>query len=101
MSWYATSLLLFGCLAVAFATGMTAAFAFFAINVVGAYQYLGGNAGLSQLVRNGVASITNFSLTPIPFFILMGEVLFHTGVAMKAIDAIERFTVWFDPAEPV
>jgi tripartite ATP-independent transporter DctM subunit len=90
MTWYAACLLLFGCLAAAFATGMPAAFAFFAINVVGAYQYLGGDAGLSQLVRNGVASITNFSLTPIPFFILMGEVLFHTGVAMKAIDAIER-----------
>jgi len=90
MSWYAASLLLFGCLALAFATGMPAAFSFFAINVVGAYHYLGGDAGLAQLVRNGVVSITNFSLTPIPFFILMGEVLFHTGVAMKAIDAIER-----------
>ncbi len=90
MTWYAASLLLFGCLAAAFATGMPAAFSFFAINIVGAYQYLGGDAGLGQLVRNGVASITNFSLTPIPFFILMGEVLFHTGVAMKAIDAIER-----------
>ncbi len=90
MTWYAASLLLFGCLAAAFATGMPAAFSFFAINIVGAYQYLGGDAGLSQLVRNGVASITNFSLTPIPFFILMGEVLFHTGLAMKAIDAIER-----------
>jgi len=90
MSWYAACLLLFGCLAVAFATGMPAAFAFFAINIAGAYQYLGGDAGLAQLVRNGVNSITNFSLTPIPFFILMGEVLFHTGVAMKAIDAIER-----------
>ena len=40
--------------------------------------------------RNGIASVTSFSLTPIPFFILMGEVLFHTGVAMKAIDAIDR-----------
>ncbi|HXX12884.1 MAG TPA: TRAP transporter large permease subunit [Burkholderiales bacterium] len=90
MSWYAACLLLFGCLAVAFATGMPAAFSFFAINIAGAYQYLGGDAGLAQLVRNGVNSITNFSLTPIPFFILMGEVLFHTGVAMKAIDAIER-----------
>jgi tripartite ATP-independent transporter DctM subunit len=90
MTWYAASLLLFGCLAAAFASGMPAAFSFFAINIVGAYQYLGGDAGLAQLVRNGVASITNFSLTPIPFFILMGEVLFHTGVAMKAIEAIER-----------
>ena len=43
-----------------------------------------------QVVRNGVASVTNFSLTPIPFFVLMGEILFHTGVAMKAIDAFDN-----------
>jgi tripartite ATP-independent transporter DctM subunit len=43
-----------------------------------------------QVVRNGVASITNFSLTPIPFFVLMGEVLFHTGIAVKVIDGVER-----------
>lgn len=49
-----------------------------------------------QLVRNGLVSITSFSLTPIPFFILMGEVLFHTGVAMKAIDAIDRL-IWRVP----
>ena len=42
------------------------------------------------VVRNAVASVTNFSLTPIPFFLLMGEVLFHTGLAMKAIDAFDR-----------
>ena len=32
----------------------------------------------------------NFSLTPIPLFILMGEVLFHTGLALKVIDGVER-----------
>ncbi len=32
----------------------------------------------------------NFSLTPIPLFILMGEVLFHTGLAVKVIDGVER-----------
>jgi tripartite ATP-independent transporter DctM subunit len=90
MTWYAAAALLFGCLAAVFLIGLPAAFSFFAINVVGAWHYLGGEAGLAQLVRNGVAAITNFSLTPIPFFVLMGEVLFHTGVAMKAIDAIER-----------
>ena len=90
MTWVAAAALLFGCLAAVFLIGLPAAFSFFAINVVGAWHYLGGDAGLAQLVRNGVAAITNFSLTPIPFFVLMGEVLFHTGVAMKAIDAIER-----------
>jgi tripartite ATP-independent transporter DctM subunit len=37
-----------------------------------------------------VVSITSFSLTPIPLFILMGEVLFHTGIAVKVIDGVER-----------
>ena len=49
--------------------------------------FLGGEPGLTQLARNAVQSVTSFSLTPIPFFVLMGEVLFHTGVAIKAIDA--------------
>jgi TRAP-type C4-dicarboxylate transport system permease large subunit len=34
--------------------------------------------------------VTSFSLTPIPLFVLMGEVLFHTGLAVKVIDGIER-----------
>ena len=66
------------------------------INIAGAWFYLGKEAGLVQLIRNGIVSITSFSLTPIPFFILMGEVLFHTGVAMKAIDAIDR-VIWRVP----
>jgi tripartite ATP-independent transporter DctM subunit len=37
-----------------------------------------------------VQSVTSFALTPIPLFILMGEVLFHTGLAVKVIDGIER-----------
>ena len=51
---------------------------------------MAGEAGLSQLVRSSVSSITTFSLTPIPLFILMGEVLFHPGLAVKVIDGIER-----------
>jgi tripartite ATP-independent transporter DctM subunit len=34
--------------------------------------------------------VINFSLTPIPLFVLMGEILFHTGLALKVIDGIER-----------
>jgi tripartite ATP-independent transporter DctM subunit len=87
---------LFGLLSVLFALGLPAAFAFLGINIAGAWIWLGGEAGLVQLVRNGLVSITSFSLTPIPFFVLMGEVLFHTGLAMKAIDAIDRL-IWRVP----
>jgi tripartite ATP-independent transporter DctM subunit len=87
MSWIEGSVLLFGGLIAAMGLGLPVAFAFLVLNVVGAIFFLGGEAGLVQLVRNAVQSITSFSLTPIPFFVLMGEVLFHSGVALKAIDA--------------
>jgi tripartite ATP-independent transporter DctM subunit len=87
MTWMAASLLLFGGLVTVMATGLSVAFAFLAVNILGALVFLGGEPGLVQLARNAVQSVTSFSLTPIPFFILMGEVLFHTGVALKAIDA--------------
>ena len=96
MSWWIAACLLFGSLTVLFAFALPAAFAFLGINIAGAWFWLGKDADLIQLVRNGVASISSFSLTPIPFFILMGEVLFHTGVAMKAIDAIDRL-IWRVP----
>ncbi len=90
MTWVEGSLLLFGGLVAVMSLGLPVAFAFLALNVVGAWLFLGGEPGLSQLARNAVQSITSFSLTPIPFFVLMGEVLFHTGVAIKAIDAFAR-----------
>jgi tripartite ATP-independent transporter DctM subunit len=96
MTWWLSAIVLFGVLTALFLAGLPAAFAFFGINIVGAWVYLGKEAGLIQLIRNGIVSITSFSLTPIPFFILMGEVLFHTGVAMKAIDAIDRL-IWRVP----
>src|SRR5947208_7755472 len=96
MTWWISALVLFGLLTVLFLTGLAVVFAFFGINIVAAWIYLGKEAGLIQLISNGIVSIPSFSLTPIPFFILMGEVLFHTGVAMKAIDAIDRL-IWRVP----
>src|SRR5215217_5115036 len=87
MDWAQASLILFGGLVAIMGLGLPVAFAFLALNIVGAWVFLGGEPGLAQLARNAVQSVTSFSLTPIPFFVLMGEVLFHTGVALKAIDA--------------
>src|SRR5262245_23547529 len=86
MSWQMASLLLLGGSTLLMFLGMPVAVAFIAINLIGAVLFLGGEAGLQQVVRNSVGSVINFSLTPIPFFVLMGEVLFHTGIALKVID---------------
>ncbi len=90
MSWQMASLLLLGGSTVLLFMGMPVAFSFIAINLLGAFLFLGGEAGLHQLIRNSGAAVMNFSLTPIPLFILMGEVLFHTGLAIKVIDGVER-----------
>ena len=87
MGWGEASILLFGGLVALMALGLPVAFAFLAINIVGAFVFIGGDSGLIQVNRNAVQSVTAFALTPIPFFVLMGEVLFQSGVAMKAIDA--------------
>jgi tripartite ATP-independent transporter DctM subunit len=89
MSWQMAALLLLGGSTVLLLIGMPVALSFIAINVVGAWLFLGGEPGLLQVVRNSVVSVVNFSLTPIPLFILMGEVLFHTGLALKVIDGVE------------
>lgn len=81
------ALLALGVLAL-MALGTPVAVAFIAVNAVGAWFFLGGERGLSQLARNMTASVSNFAFTPIPLFVLMGEVLFHTGLAVKAIDAV-------------
>jgi tripartite ATP-independent transporter DctM subunit len=93
MDWLSALTLLLGLLLVFMAIGLPVAFAFFAVNIVGALVFLGGEAGLSQLARNAMASLTSFTLAPIPLFLLMGELLFHTGVAFKAIDAIDKLIV--------
>jgi tripartite ATP-independent transporter DctM subunit len=90
MSWQLSALLLLGGSTVLLFLGIPVAFTFIAINIVGAIFYLGGSVGLEQIVRNSVIAVSNFALTPIPLFVLMGEVLFHTGLALKVIEGIER-----------
>jgi tripartite ATP-independent transporter DctM subunit len=90
MSWDAAAWLMLGGSTVLLFVGLPVAFSFLVINLLGAWLFLGGEAGLVQLARNSVGSVASFSLTPIPLFILMGEVLFHTGLAVKVIDGVER-----------
>lgn len=55
---------------------------------------MGGTNGLTQLIVSIFDSLTKFNLTAIPFFILMGEVLYHSGLVSKALDV---FSKWVGP----
>jgi len=90
LDWSSALFLLLGTLLLLMLTGLPVAFAFLGVNLIGAFVFLGGEVGLDQVVRNTIASVSNFSLAPIPLFLLMGEILFQTGVAFAAINAIDK-----------
>ncbi len=90
MEWYLALLLLVGLSIALMLMGVPVAFAFFGANIVGATIFFGGEPGLIQWVRNTVEAVGKFPLAPVVCFLLMGEVLYHSGVAVRAIDAIDR-----------
>jgi len=89
VSWVTILTLMFASKVGLLLIALPVAFVFFIINIAGSYLIFGGYAGLEQMVRNEHLSVAQFSLVPIPLFVLMGEVLFHTGLAMKSVDAVD------------
>jgi tripartite ATP-independent transporter DctM subunit len=89
MTWGSVLGLMFAAKVSLLLTALPVAFVFFIINIAGSWLIFGGYPGLEQMVRNEQLSIAQFSLVPIPLFVLMGEVLFHTGLAIKSIDAVD------------
>ncbi|MET0868455.1 MAG: TRAP transporter large permease subunit, partial [Pseudorhodoplanes sp.] len=89
MSWVSILAVMFTAKVLLLLVALPVAFVFFFINIGGSYLIFGGIPGLEQMVRNEQLSVAQFSLVPIPLFVLMGEVLFHTGLAMKSVDAVD------------
>jgi len=72
------------------AMGLPVAFTFLFILLVGSIVLVGSPTGPYAAVMSLYASIGSFSLTPIPLFVLMGEVLLHSGLALKSLDSLSR-----------
>lgn len=90
MEWWGYLLFLVGGLLALFALGMPIAFAFFLINILAVIFFMGGIDSLSQLMLSIYDSLATFVFSPVPMFILMGEILFHSKMAYKAMDVFER-----------
>ena len=56
------------------------------------YFIMGGVRGVDQMVLSIVDTLTKFSMTPIPFFVMMGEVLYQTGLASRTLDVVSKWT---------
>lgn len=90
MEWFESLALLLGSILFLMALGMPVALAFLAANIVGAWFFMGGARGISLLLDNGFGGLTNYALVPIPLFLLMGEIFFHTGLGARMFNAIDR-----------
>ncbi len=89
MEWYFALILLLGTVCVLMFMGLPVALAFFAANIVGTALFISGDIGL-VLMPMEFHNAIKFTLVPIALFLLMGEILLQTGVAFKAIGAIDR-----------
>jgi tripartite ATP-independent transporter DctM subunit len=92
LEWPFVLLFILGGLLVVMATGLPVAFCFMLINIVGAVILWGGATGLQQLSLNMWESVCTFSLLPIPMFVLMGELMFLSGMGYRMLDAVNK---WF------
>ncbi len=90
MEWYWAAAILFGCGVGLMMLGIPVAIAFFATNIIAALLFMGGERGLWQIINNGFGAMTNFALVPIPMFLLMGEFFYHTGLATRFFNAVDK-----------
>ena len=89
MGWQLTLFCFLGSLAFLMGIGVPVAFAFLTVNLVGALIFMGGFGGLQMLVLSTYDALATFVFAPIPLFIFMGTVMYHSGMAKRALDAID------------
>jgi len=89
VEWYYGGGLLLGVLLLLMVLGVPVAIAFLVTNIVGILAITRDVAGLSQIVENSTDLITSFTVAPVPLFVLMGALFFHTGLAHRVFDALD------------
>jgi len=90
MEWWMVLAIMFGGQFVLMAIGTPVAFAFLIMSLTGSAIYLGGDAGLHQLIYSSMQSVMSFTLLPVPLFIVMGELMFATRIGLLAIDTMNE-----------
>ena len=90
MEWYWAFAFLLGWVICFMALGVPVAFAFIATNFIAVYTFTDFDANaLIQVADNSTQLISRFTLGPVPMFILMGSLFFHTGLALKVFDGLD------------
>ena len=90
MEWQLIFLIVISGLLFLLMTGLPVFAAFLIVDMFGIIFFMGGTGSLPSLIGSMLGSIGIFTLTPVLLFIIMGEVIFLSGMARKAIDVVER-----------
>lgn len=88
MDWWIVMILLFGGLIVVMLTSIPIAFAFIFFLFVAVF-FLMGASGFEQIISSMADSLARFSLVPVPMFILMGSIIFYSGMVDNIIGVID------------
>jgi tripartite ATP-independent transporter DctM subunit len=90
MEWWLLLILIVGIFLILLAAGIPVFLAFTIVDVLGIYFLWGGANGLVQFIHSIFSSIS-FVLLPVPLFVLMGELLFHSGTFINALETLDKW----------
>jgi tripartite ATP-independent transporter DctM subunit len=88
MEWWAVLAFFIGGLVFLLLLGQPIAFAFLLMDVFAVLIFM-GPLGLEQITLNIASSISTFVLVPVPLFIFMGELMFHSQLAPDTIETLD------------
>jgi tripartite ATP-independent transporter DctM subunit len=89
LEWYWALGLLISLVVMQMMVGVPVAIAFMAANLLSAFIFMGDTFAFYQVVDNSTSLITRFQLAPVPFFILMGALFFHSGLAQRVFSTLD------------
>jgi len=93
MEWWAYLAVILGVLTILFLSGLPIAFSFTLFNFIAVYFWMGGADSFSLLTVSAFSSVVSFPLIAVPLFILMGELLFQSGVVAIVLDCVGKWLV--------
>jgi tripartite ATP-independent transporter DctM subunit len=91
MDWLIPLTAILGGVLLVMALSVPVAFAFLLVSAIGVMVLQGSAGALQQLMVNTATSVGSFSLVPIPLFVFMGVMLWHSNLGQGAVDALDKW----------
>ena len=90
MEWWAVLLFFIGGLVFFLLLGFPIAFSFLLMDCISIAMFM-GTSGLTHLTLHIFTGLSTFVIAPVPLFIFMGELMFHSDLANETLDTLDRW----------